>query len=246
MGEAIKSWDNLKQEIDMAEEAGRFLPLWWRDDDAIQKTPALSRLYTYRVPLVLAVIPALLKQDLPMISGIKIAQHGYDHHNRASQGEKKNEFPLDRNEDEIIQTLQEGRKILTHTFGHDFLPLFVPPWNRFSHSHLLWQKAGLKRISAYSNPLIPQQPGGEPYRLDTHIDLINWHKRSFIGEKAVLDGLCAHLRQKRSGLADRLQPTGFLSHHLVHDRETWSFLDKWTNFLENEKNRIGWILPEID
>ena len=63
MNDTVNSWNDLKKEIDLAEEAGRFLPLWWRDDDATQDTPALSQLYTYSAPIILAVIPALRPPD---------------------------------------------------------------------------------------------------------------------------------------------------------------------------------------
>jgi hypothetical protein len=58
------------------------------------------------------------------------------------------------------------------------------------------------------------------------VDVIDWHDtRGFLGLGATLDLLIGHLAAKRGGQADISEPTGLLTHHLVHDTETWKFLE---------------------
>ena len=243
-----KAWDDLKKELDRFADMGSFVPLWWRDDDAIGDSLLLQQLFSYRAPLIVAVIPALTQGAFVVPSEVKIAQHGYDHRNRASEGQKKSEFPPERSIEEMVDALKRGREYLAATFTNAFLPLFVPPWNRFQHPFSVWQKTGLKKISTFRDYRKNPSKADLTFthdRIDTHIDLIDWQKRAFVGELAVLEGLCAHLRAKRLKQCPMDQPTGFLTHHLIHDDATWSFLDKWTKFLENNKRQIGWRAIEV-
>lgn len=243
-----QAWDDLKKELDRFADMGSFVSLWWRDDDAIGDSSLLQKLFAYRAPLILAVIPALTQSGFAVPPGVKIAQHGYDHRNRASEGQKKSEFPEERSIAEMVEALERGREYLTATFTDAFLPLFVPPWNRFQHPSSVWQKSGLKKISTfkdYRKDPSKADPAFTDNQINTNIDLINWRERVFAGEEAVLEGLCAHLRAKRLNQCPMDEPTGFLTHHLVHDKATWSFLDKWTKFLEDNKHSIGWRAIEV-
>ncbi|MBM3517283.1 MAG: hypothetical protein FJX56_05240, partial [Alphaproteobacteria bacterium] len=42
-----------------------------------------------------------------------------------------------------------------------------------------------------------------------------------------LGAVIAHLRARRTGSADAGEATGLLTHHLVQDGETWSFIAKF-------------------
>ena len=95
-------WPALRDELDTWAEAGRTATLWWRDDDAVEPTPALDRLLAlaarHEIPLALAVIPARASTALARRiagSGPRIAplQHGYAHRNHAPPSEKKAELP---------------------------------------------------------------------------------------------------------------------------------------------------------
>ena len=48
--------------------------------------------------------------------------------------------------------------------------------------------------------------------------------RPFAGAAAVLAALAGHLHARRTGGADGDEPTGLLTHHLVHDDDTWDFV----------------------
>ena len=64
----MTSWRHLSEELDAWAEAGRSASLWWRDDDAVEPSPALARLLTLAsardLPLALAVIPARASEAL--------------------------------------------------------------------------------------------------------------------------------------------------------------------------------------
>ena len=54
----MSSWDDLTTELDGWDEAGMIAEFWWRDDDAVEPTPALDQLLDLRksldVPLAIA------------------------------------------------------------------------------------------------------------------------------------------------------------------------------------------------
>ena len=58
----------VKQELRIWREQGLVLPIWWRDDDATEPTPALDRLLglaaSLGAPLHLAVVPEPAGPDL--------------------------------------------------------------------------------------------------------------------------------------------------------------------------------------
>lgn len=239
----MKAWDRLEAEMDKAAIEGGKLRLWWRDDDAIGPSVALDRLGNYNKPLTLAIIPSLVSQEWALPPHFTVAQHGYDHVNRAGPGEKKTEFPLYRPSEDIVAQLVQGRMRLEGFFDNRFISLFVPPWNRFNHPKEVWQKSGFQAISTFHSYEIERKADRpiEQVRLDTHIDLIDWAARGFIGEDRFFRGLFGHLKAKELGLAPKAEPTGILTHHLVHDSGVWAFLDKWNSFMDNNRTRIEMV-----
>ena len=246
------TWDDLARECDAWAAQGRQVALWWRDDDAVADTPALRRLLDLsagRAPVALAVIPASLTPGLGDVvsragGGIAVLQHGFDHRNRAPAGAKKSEFPAARPAAEVADALARGRDALGAAFGPRFVPALTPPWNRFDASHLaILSSLGYRGISAY---LARRSPAPLPKlrQVNTHVDIVDWHAggaaaggtpggmvRPFLGTGRALGLLVGHLAAKRQGTADAAEPTGLLTHHLVHDTETWEFLGEllaWT------------------
>ncbi len=240
------TWDDLARECDAWAAQGRRVELWWRDDDAVADTPALRRLLDLaagRAPVALAVIPAALSAGLAaalarMGGGSAVLQHGFDHRNRAPAGAKKSEFPADRPAAEVAEVLARGRDALRDAFGARFIPALVPPWNRFDAGHLATlARLGYRGISTYLARRNPA-PAQEIRQVNTHVDIIDWHAapadaaaRPFLGSGRTLGLLTGHLAAKRRGAADSAEPTGLLTHHLVHETETWEFLGQllaWT------------------
>jgi hypothetical protein len=225
----MSGWEALAGECDAWAAAGRTAELWWRDDDAVADTPALRRLLTLaRVPIALAVIPATLEPSLPALlkshGAVSVLQHGFDHKNRAPAGAKKSEFPATRAWPEIAADLAKGRDRLANAFGEQFVPALTPPWNRIEPAHAD-QLGGLgyRGLTTY---LPRKKPGiAGVTQVNTHVDVIDWHgTRGFLGLRPTLHLLVQHLEAKRLGSADPAESTGLLTHHLVHDTETWDFL----------------------
>jgi hypothetical protein len=225
----MSSWDALARECDAWQTSGRAVELWWRDDDAIADTDALRRLLArLTVPLALAVIPARLEPSLPVLlkshGSVSVLQHGFDHQNHAGAGTKKSEFPATRSWPEIAEALAQGRGRLANAFGRQFVPALTPPWNRIDHGHAAQLgPLGYRGLSTYLPRKKPAIAGVT--QVNTHVDVIDWHgTRGFLGLAATLQLLVQHLAAKRLGQADPGEPTGLLTHHLVHDTETEEFL----------------------
>ncbi len=242
-------WDRLEREIEAWVATGRPATFWWRDDDAVGATPALARLLRlsegHGIPISLAVIPASAEPGLARAiagrEGVTILQHGYAHKNHAAAGMRAVECGGDRPPDEIEIELALGRDRLTALFGHSFLRVLVPPWNRI-------EPALLPRLPALGFTGLSTWVTGEGRatvpglrQVDTHADLIAWRKdRSFRGAERVIQALFAHLQARREGRADRDEPTGLLTHHLVHDEAGWTFLDELSERLA-PRTGVRWI-----
>jgi hypothetical protein len=248
----MSSWEALARECDAWQTSGRAVELWWRDDDAVADTDALRRLLaSLTVPVALAVIPARLEPSLPALlkshGSVSVLQHGFDHRNRAPAGGKKSEFPATRSWPEIAEVLAQGRDRLANAFGRQFVPALTPPWNRIDRSCLSGLRTlGYRGISTY----LPRPAGAAIPQVNTHVDVIDWHgTRGFLGLAATLQLLVQHLAAKRLGQADPGEPTGLLTHHLVHDTEAWEFLGAFLDWCAKRPN-IQWrsaadLFPEL-
>lgn len=222
-------WVQLFDEIARWQDAGRMVDFWWRDDDACQADPALTRLVdlsvSAQVPLALAVIPhgvqdGVLAQDARWV---RVLQHGTDHVRRNAPGEKKTEFAASEPLPDALERLRRGRARIA---GAVTLPVLVPPWNRIGSPALPARlaDAGYRGLSRFgSRSALAQYPG--LVQVNTHVDIIDWQgSRGFVGEEVALRAATAHLQARREGRADPGEATGWLSHHLVHDAACWRFL----------------------
>jgi hypothetical protein len=227
----MAAWALLEHELDAWSRLGETATLWWRDDDAIAATPALDRLIELagEVPLALAVIPAgadaTLVRRLDVATHVAILQHGYRHANNSSDRVKKAEFPPGRDVDTGIGELRLGRRRLTELFDERALPALVPPWNRID-ARLVDRlpDVGLWGLSAFG-PRESMTAAGHVRIVNTHVDIINWRgDRRFLGADASLALMVRHLGARRERQADRAEPTGLLTHHLVHDEDAWAFV----------------------
>lgn len=240
--------DALYRELDEWNFAGVAATLWWRDDDAQSPTAALDRALglarQFDVPLALAVIPHGLDSKLAACleaagaAGAEIAvlQHGFAHRNHAPAGMKKTEL-AHRPAAEIHRELAAGFAALQSAFGSTvgartarFVPALTPPWNRIDAALLADLAAhGFTGVSAFGPRTSSGVPAAAPNlrAANTHADIIDWKGgRVFVGATAATAALVAHLQARRLGQVDDAEPTGLLTHHLVHDAAAWEFLDE--------------------
>jgi hypothetical protein len=220
-------WRPLVAELARWQEAGRVADFWLRDDDAVEPSAALDRLFALTgaaaVPVTLAVIPALVGKNLAeraaAESGVTAAVHGWSHENHAPSGEKRQELGPHRPADVVLAELGDAKIIVDSLFGPLALPMLVPPWNRIDEA-LLPSLSGLDFtvLSAFG-----PAAGGPLKCLNTHVDLMAWKGERKGKEHVDLVGeMVAELQQRLD--TGNSEPIGLLSHHLVHDETAWSFL----------------------
>ena len=229
---AADPWQALADELDLWPEPADF---WWRDDDAEAWTPALERLAEALdgVPFALAVVPAEAAADLPG----SILQHGWRHENHAGPGEKKAEFGAHRGQETMLAELEAGRERLHALYGRRFLLVLAPPWNRIDPVLAArLPAAGWRGLSVF-------RPRRSLFETNAHVDPVAWRThRGFRGETEALGDIAAHLRARRTGTADRGEPTGILSHHLVADKAGFAFFREFARFVAAHP-RAGWRDP---
>ena len=232
----MTDWADLERELDGWSRVGQSATFWWRDDDAVTATPALQRLLDMAataagqpLPLALAVIPARavasLAQALDTAGHAVALQHGYAHANHAAAGEKKAEIGVGRAASPALQELRSGALRMGELFGDRALPVMVPPWNRIDPA-LTGRLAelGIRGLSTYG-PRAAETAAGGITVVNAHVDIINWHDgHRFLGLDGCLRLAVGHLAARREGRVDPGEPTGLLSHHLIHDDDIWAFL----------------------
>jgi len=228
-------WSDLDVELDRWAAAGRTATLWWRDDDATRLTPALERLIglarRHRAIVHLAVIPARLSPELtPLLAGepfVRVLQHGYAHIDHAPAGAGSWELGAHRRRNVVLAELNDGHCILQDAAGEHFLPVLVPPWTRIDDTlvpHI--PQAGLVALSLEgARQERFAAPGVEI--LNAHCDPIKWKGGPrFTGRGKALDEIVGHLSARRAGAAEEGEPTGLCTHHLDHDADTWTFVER--------------------
>jgi hypothetical protein len=223
-------WSDLEGELDLWRQAGQSATLWWRDDDAVRPTPALDRLLALAggLPLALAVIPEpageALAQRLADCPCIGVLQHGWRHANHAPSDEKKAELGPHRPPDAMLGELAAGRRRLAALFGRRSIPVLTPPWNRMTAALVpLLRGAGYAGLST-AGPRRQAAPSPGLIQVNTHADLVAWRSGGFVGTAAALGLIVGHLAARRTGAADAGEPTGLLTHHLVMDGESETFV----------------------
>ncbi|MGI9407638.1 MAG: polysaccharide deacetylase family protein [Hyphomicrobiaceae bacterium] len=229
----MPAWSDLERELDHWTGDIPAATLWWRDDDAITVTPQFETLIKYAtvhdVPVALAVIPSAATSELAAYlkhrQEVAILQHGYSHTNHAPENEKKAEFAAHRPCAAMLDDLVQGARLLGDNFP-TVKPVLVPPWNRICDDVAnRLPEIGIPGLSTFrARSDMARIPG--LHRVNTHIDIIDWREtRNFTGTEIALADLIAHLQARRAGTVDPEEPTGLLTHHLVHTQECWQFLD---------------------
>ncbi len=249
---AESGWAGLEAELDIWQSAGRTASFWWRDDDAIDATPALDRMLALAedIPIALAVIPgraeAGLTERLAPVFSATVLQHGWRHVNHAPAGERKSELGTHRPLGDRLEELRLGRERLASLFGSRALGVLVPPWNRIAPDLLpRLPEIGIGGLSVNgARPAVPAATGLR--QVNVHVDLIDWHgSRGFVGEARALGLVLRHLRDQFLGQVDPEEPTGILTHHLVQDAATEAFLLRLIGILRRHPAARFVPVPEL-
>ncbi|MBB6484518.1 polysaccharide deacetylase family protein [Rhizobium lusitanum] len=220
-------WQPLRDELRRWTEAERKVKLWFRDDDAIEPTPALDRLLSlsdrFEVPMALAIIPGPtsepLAECLAQKNRITATVHGWTHQNYAPDDTKKQELGLHRPKEIVLDELHRGFDKLKALYPSQFVPLLVPPWNRIDDA-LLPHLApfGYRAVSVFG--LAKQAPIG---LINTHIDIMRWHGvRGGLPHAEIIERLVEELQNRFDG---NEEPIGVMTHHLAHDDLAWGFVE---------------------
>ncbi|MDR3518578.1 MAG: polysaccharide deacetylase family protein [Azospirillaceae bacterium] len=224
--DAGRAWDALDVELERRVAAGAVATLWWRDDDAITSSPALTRLRSLGpIPIVLAVIPQPATPDLATALAswplATVVQHGFAHTDHAPVGAKRVELGGGRSIETLRSELTRGRDRLLALFGDRFRPVLVPPWNRIDPGLIpALPSLGFRGLSTFGpRRLVGADDAAVLSEVNSDIDIMDWRKRCFAGAVPVLNALVGRLGQSR-------QPIGVLTHHLVHDDAAWRFLER--------------------
>ncbi|NLR98304.1 polysaccharide deacetylase [Rhizobium sp. P38BS-XIX] len=220
-------WQPLRDELRRWSEAGKTAKFWFRDDDAIEPTPALDRLLSlanrFDVPMALAIIPGptgeALAERLSRENLVTATVHGWTHQNYAPDDTKKQELGLHRPQEIVLEELHRGFDKIKALYPSQFIPLLVPPWNRIDDAFLPHLAPfGYRAVSVFG--LAKQSPIG---LINTHIDIMRWHgARGGLPHAEILGHLVEELQNRFAG---NDEPIGIMTHHLVHDDLAWDFVE---------------------
>ena len=239
--------DDLYEELEKWESEGKTATFWWRDDDAAEITPALETLLqlaaSLDVPLALAVIPDLASDDLlarlRRESRVSLIQHGFAHVNHAPKWEKKAEFGSHRKRAVMGRELYEGAKRLRDEPG--WQPVLAPPWNRIDRKlPALLPGFGFRGLSTFT-PRKSSHAAPGLRQVNTHLDIINWRGGGrFAGEEEIMAQTVRLLAARRRNQSDAMEATGLLTHHLVHDQDSWDFIKHFIT-LTSQHRTVKWL-----
>lgn len=225
-------WSPLNAALARLRTAHVELPLWWRDDDAITTTPALEHLTRLSLhldlPVHLACVPKHMDRRVADFvkahCNIVPVAHGWQHKNHAPDGAKKAEFGHPRRS--AVAEISQACDVMTDAFESTFLPVFVPPWNRFDPSFLpALTSAGFVALSTFGDRR-SRCLDCDLLQINTHIDPLDWRGTRGLKDPDTLIAQAATLIDARvSGEQDASEPLGYLTHHLVHDSPVWHFTE---------------------
>jgi hypothetical protein len=249
-------WQPVHEALDRWSKAGLKAPFWLRDDDAVEPSAALDRLIAiaapFRVPVGLAVVPCPtgkpLAERLRNEPYVVPVVHGWAHRNHAPEGEKKQEFGLHRPLHEMQEDLTRGLAKMRALYASRLVPMFVPPWNRIAPPAVnILRSIGYTAISTFG-PAPAVSAGHSLPELNTHVDIIDFRGTRSCRDPGLLAGSIAATLMH--SLDHGRYAVGILSHHLVHDKAAFQFLEDlllvthrhlWLSPADLIERRVGFV-----
>lgn len=243
----MATWAELDAELAHWQAAGERATFWWRDDDAEAATDALIRLVDltakFAAPLHLAVIPAQINPDLPALMRsarhVWAMQHGFAHKNHEPKGLRASEVGVSRDLNLQKADLGEGWRRMQAAGLPNLLPVFVPPWNRIGDQVVPHLKDwGYHALSGFDQRAERRHASGLMH-INGHVEPLRWRPDArFAGVEKTLEQCVVHLRARRTGVADRDEATGLVTHHLQTPDEVWGFCEE---FADRIRGQVDWI-----
>lgn len=205
------------------------LSIFFRNDDVDEDEAPLRRLLRLflerNTPVNLGVIPGRLTAacaellaesvgDAPAL--LELNQHGWLHLNHEREG-RKCEFGASRTYAEQLADIARGQARMTESFGPNWFPVFVPPWNRCAEETLgAIDHLGFRAFSAKQGSSVVT--GRRFEEISITLDLYRWNGGARMKSPVeFVDELIAQL--------SRQQTIGVLLHHKVMDEQAFFFLD---------------------
>ena len=194
------------------------------------------------VSVGLAVIPVFASESLATWlrehDTVSVLVHGFVYVSHALSGENRAEFGTHRPLENMLGEFSLGWARIAELFRDRCLPLFVPPWNRFSD--VLLDKlatTGLTGVSTYQSRGSATPVHGVR-QTNGHVDIFEWKApRGFVGETHALRLL---IEPRRLHKVDAAEATGILTHHKDHDEDCWAFLEDLQMFTGKHPT-VDWL-----
>lgn len=219
----------LRPHLEKFQEEERKIKIFFRDDDVDVEEDRLTRLLdlflSCGVPVNLEIIPkSLTDSTIKLLCQYKrshgplleLNQHGWQHLNHEREG-KKCEFGTSRGFDEQMKDISRGKSRLEEIFGHEFYPVFTPPWNRCTvDTFKVLDQLGFRVLSKD----IGEKPvvGYSFMEISTTLDLFSW-KGGATRKPA------EEIVRKMIYQMSEFSAIGILLHHKIMDSEVFSLLD---------------------
>jgi hypothetical protein len=236
-------WRPLRDELKKWHRKNLILPLWWRDDDAVEDSAALERLITLAnkidIPVHLAIIPRNAKPNLAQrLVGEKAiipVVHGWAHRDNAAPEDNRSEFSDHRSAEDNREEAQEALRKLRRMFPDRLCPMFVPPWNHIDPGAISELPALGYKVLSTCNPRKAEEAAPGLKQINTHLDPIAWRDNETLHDlDYLMHSLVTALKRRRQGKDDNTEPFGFLTHHLAMNEDVWEFTRQyWSEILES-------------
>ncbi len=250
----MATWSELEAELSLWAGAGEVPTFWWRDDDAQAPTGDLDRLIAlserFDAAMHLAVVPADidpgLAERLRASPGVYATQHGFAHINHEARGTGASEVGQTRELALQEADMREGWRRMVAAELPNLVPVFVPPWNRIADKTVqILPRLGYVALSNFYLRPNPSPVKGLLH-FNAHIDPIRWKEGAkFAGTEKTLEQCVVHLRQRRTGEAEKAEPTCFCTHHLQTDEPTWAFSEALMDRLTHGGRTKWTTLPQL-
>jgi peptidoglycan/xylan/chitin deacetylase (PgdA/CDA1 family) len=240
-------WTPLREEFAKWRTKRLVLPIWWRDDDAVDGSDQLDRLIDLsrevEVPVHLAIIPREAKPAL--VERIRDEDHifpivhGWGHRNQAAPGEDRSEFSINRPLADNKEEAQEALRKLRLLLPGKVLPVFVPPWNHIDDELLgMLADLGYKVLSTCDPRTVEVNEAGLK-QINTQLDPIAWRDNEQLHAQEYITGkLLTNLKRRRQGKDDNGEPFGLLTHHRAMNEDVWDFTRQFWQEMRNGPTRV--------